>query len=74
MLGNRLKVDASPVQALPVFAMDPQAMAHADGYMAGKAAGQRGERNCAYRTGRYTAEAKAERRYRALYPSTGTYL
>jgi hypothetical protein len=29
-LGYRFKVDPSPVQALPVLAMDPQAMAHAD--------------------------------------------
>ena len=29
-LGNRFKVDASPVQALPVITMDPEAMAHAD--------------------------------------------
>jgi hypothetical protein len=28
----------------------------------GKVAAPKGERNCAYRTGQYTAEAKAERR------------
>jgi hypothetical protein len=29
-LGNRFKVDPSPVQAFPVVAMDPHAVAHAD--------------------------------------------